>query len=354
MSNLSDLDNSPRNDRLAAELMYDFDSFHGILWDIANEEILRLLQKDEEYAYGILLFDLSIGVYQIVLRQHPEPGGKLHIRWGDYSNIRNFNCFLHKLQHTDCQVFELENDLCELWLYKLADLRNMDPNLSMISAYDKYPFVFFTSDMQWSLKSCKYDFRSSGEELDFPLKSRVSELVADMVLRADRERPLWKQRGLMYSIASIPDKYAIKKGLFEINFNPARNASISVTIRKSKDESKLIARFCDGKEEYKIRKEIADNFFKLVNFLSVAKQVRSNGMIFDDISISCHLSVGLNRCISFNFMSPKKAKHPRDYGIVEAVFYVFGSLRLSAPLKFYLDRLSMYFYERGLFRFVKA
>ena len=51
--------------------------------------------------------------------------------------------------------------------------------------------------------------------------------------------------------------------------------------------------------------------------------------------------------------TPEKVETPRDYGIVEAVFYVFNSIQPSATLKDYLKDLSMYFFEGGPFMLVK-
>jgi hypothetical protein len=324
-----------------------------ILWQRAQKEIIRSLHGNEESAFGVLLLDSSVGLYRIILQQNPEPGGRMYIRWGDYSENGKFYSFEQNLQRRDDNILELESDLCDLWLYQLTDLRHMGSGISKIVAYKNYDFAFFSSDLLWSLKSLQCQNNLSENNHAFAFKSRVKELVADIVLRADRELPLWKQRGLMRNLSAISDRYAIQNGIFEINFSPAGNAPITITIVRSGYELKLIARYGGEKEEYHIKAEVADNFFKVIHLLLEARQFSSSSIIHDDISVDCHLRIGSSWQFSHKFVSPQKAKHPKDYGIVEAVFYVLGSLRLSASLKVYLDRLSMYFFESGPFRFVK-
>ena len=332
---------------------YRFDFWPRVLWDIAKEEMIVALENEKEPAYGIVLCDSCIGLYKIIMRQEPAPCGSMQIRWGDYSHSISLEEFVHHLQCPDDKVLELESDLCELWLSKLTDLRKTGLNRSRRFSSDAYQFAAYSSDSNWSLEAFDYHYAFSKKDWDITWKIEVEELVKDMILRADRQRPLWKQRGLIRNIASIPDTFEVQNGEFEISFNPSFNAPLRVSIVSSKGESKLIARYKDRMEAYEIQKDIAEIFLKLVNFLSKVEPIKNNRLTLDGIGISGHLKAESIKEFSFSFRTPEKVETPRDYGIVEAVFYVFNSIQPSATLKDYLKDLSMYFFEGGPFMLVK-
>lgn len=362
---------------------YDLDIWPSVIWDIAKEDITVALEKEKEHAYGIILRDSSIGLYKIILRQNASCG-YMQIRLGNYSHTLSSNGFAHFLKCKEDKAIELENDLCELWLSKLAGLRKTGLTKSRRFPASPYEFAVYSSDSSWSLESFDYHYAFSKNDWELAWKNKVEELVQDIILRADREKPLWKRRDFIDNIASIPDKYSIQKGLFEITFSPSFETELTVLMRISKNKGKLIARYGDKKEEYEIRKEAARNFLKAINYLSKVPWVRDNrGICLDGIgvkgllgagsnivfSFQCHspfkteppreprsndagyllidsiirglLSVGSK--FSFRCHSPSKINTPKEYAIVEAVFYVFNSIKLSLSLQNYLKRLSRYF-----------
>ena len=340
-------------EELKIGINYRFDFWLKVLWDFAKEEIISVLETEKEPAYGIILCDSCIGLYKIVIRQHSKPRGSMQIRWGNYSHSVSLEGFVHQMQCRDDKVIELEDERCGLWLARLTDLRKTGFTRSRRFPSDTYQFAAYSSDSKWSLEAFDYHYAFSKKDWDIAWKIKVEELVKEMILRADQERPLWKQRGLIHNIASIPEQYTIQNGQFEISFSPSFNESLQASVVMSNDKATLIVRYHDKREEYEISKEIADDFFKVVNFLSEVEQSEDDRLILDGISMSGHLSADSVKDFSFYCHSPEKVETPRDHAIVESVFYVFNSIQPSSSLKGYLKDLSMYFFEGGPFVLVK-
>jgi hypothetical protein len=333
---------------------YEISIWWSVLWDIAKEEIMGALEKEKQPAYGIILRDWRIGLYKIILRQNPAPCGYMQIRWGDYSvQYGDSEKFVNLLQSPNEKIIELEDDLCEQWLLKLEDFRKTGLTRSRRFRGAAYNFAVYTSDSNWSLESFEYHHAFSKKDWDIAWKNRIEELVIYIINRAELEMPLWKRRSFINNIALIPDKYSIQKGQFEIYFSPSFQKHLTVLIKSSEDESKLIARYGSNNEEYEISKEVANNFLKAINYLSTGERAEDEGLMLDGIGISGVFSAGSNIGFRFGFRSPEKPESPKEYGIVEAVFYVFNSIKLSQSFKNYLEELSRYFIDWGPYNSIK-
>lgn len=141
---------------------------------------------------------------------------------------------------------------------------------------------------------------------------------------------------------------------FEVTFRPSFLPQSTITIAFSHGEARLVVdygikTYDRQKEQYTVRREMADKFFRRLEKLSNTEQPemeQSDGRIiarFDGIDLQGTFIGSDKNKFSFASWSPTKNESPRDYGIAEVVFEIFDSLNLSQPLMEYVEQLSDYF-----------